>query len=153
MSRLNEKQEAFAQEVVRNGGDKVAAFKASGWSWEGFSKGALSVEADKKYNHPKISLRIAELQEVADEVAMKEFSISIEQRLRWLKEVAEAGLSTYVDMQGNQRRENLPATTGAVKEINSMLGDGSDDNETGDALTINFNVSEPVRDVKVTRGE
>lgn len=153
MCKLTKNQEAFAQEVVRNGGDKVAAFKASGWRWEGYKPASLSVEADKKFNHPKISLRIKELQDAADEVAKNEFKITIEQRLMWLKEVAEAGLSVYHDQLGNERRENLTAVTGAVKELNAMLGDGSDDDKAGDTMTINFNVSEPVRDVKVTRGE
>ena len=153
MSGLNQKQENFAQEVVKNGGDKVAAFKSSGWSWEGYSSAALSVEADKKFHHPKISLRIQELQLIADKAAKESFQITIEQRLKWLKEVAEAGLGVYLDQLGNERRENLTAVTGAVKELNSMLGDGSDDDSAGEALTINFNVSEPVRDVKVTRGE
>ena len=148
---LNARQEAFAKEVVRNGGDKVAAFKLS-WSWENYSKAALDVQANKQYNHPKISLRIAELQKEADKIAKEKFTISIEQRLDWLNQVANAGLSTYADQQGNERRENLTATTGAVKILNEMLGVGGDDNDKGEAIQINFSVSQPVGDVKVTRG-
>lgn len=148
---LNAKQEAFAKEVVRNGGDKVAAFKLS-WSWENYSQAALDVQANKQYNHPKINLRITELQLIADKIAKERFTISVEQRLEWLNEVATAGLSTYSDMQGNKRRENLSATTAAVKTMNEMLGVGGEDEDTGKAISISFNVSEPVGDVKVTRG-
>lgn len=121
MSELNSNQEVFAQEVVRNGGNKVEAFKVSGWAWENYTPAALSVQADKKYNHPKINLRIIELKKIADSVAQKEFEITIEQRLKWLKEVAEAGLGLYIDAQGGERRENLGAVTQAVNVMNKML--------------------------------
>lgn len=87
MRKLNATQERFAQEVVKNGGDKVAAFKLAGWSWQGFSSGALSTEAEKKYKHPQISLRIAELQAVKMEVAEKEFRIDAGYVLRRFKEI------------------------------------------------------------------
>ena len=61
-------------------------------------------------------------------------------------------MSTYEDMQGNKRREALSASKGAIDTMNSMLGVDKD-TEEGDSLTINFNVSSPVKDVKVTRGE
>lgn len=152
MMGLNAKQEAFAKEVVRNGGDKVAAFKLS-WAWENYSQGALDVQANKQYNHPKINLRIKELQIEADKIAKEKFTISIEQRLKWLNEVAEAGLETYEDGNGVKRRENLTATSGAVKVLNEMLGIGGDENDTGESISINFSISEPVGKVKVTRGE
>lgn len=148
---LNARQEAFAKEVVLNGGDKVKARADAGYSMK-MSKASQGVDADTLYNHPKISLRIAELQVEADRTAKERFTISIEQRLEWLNEVATAGLSTYSDMHGNQRRENLSATTAAVKTMNEMLGVGGEDEDTGKAISISFNVSEPVGDVKVTRG-
>lgn len=73
--KLNAKQEKYAQEVVLNGGDKVAAYKESGWQWKNFTSNTLSVESDKKYNHPKISLRIQELQNIKNKVAKEEFKI------------------------------------------------------------------------------
>ena len=151
MAKLQPKQEAFAVHVVQNGGDKVKARADAGYSMN-MSKPSQCVDADNLYNHPKISLRISELQIEADKIAKAKFTISIEQRLEWLNEVALAGLETYSDQQGNQRRENLSATSGAVKVMNEMLGVGGDDNDTGKAISISFNVSEPVGDVKVTRG-
>lgn len=59
---LNSKQEKFAQEVVATGGNLVVAFKASGWAWEKYDTNALSLLAYEKFTHPKISLRIKELQ-------------------------------------------------------------------------------------------
>lgn len=152
MSKLNSKQEAFAVAVVENGGDKVAAYKAAGYSLN-LNANAMGVQADKLFHHPKISLRISELQKVADEVAKKQFSISIEKRLKWLEEIVEAGLSTYLDQAGNQRRENLAASRSAIETINTMLGTGADDENTGERVSVVFNVSSPVGDVKVTKGE
>lgn len=135
---LNAKQEAFAQEVVKNGGDKVAAFKLAGWKWEGYSSAALSVQADKQYNHPKIRLRIEELQSQANEVAKEKFSISVEQRLKWLNEIVEAGLGTYADQGGNLRREGLTAARGAIQTMNEMLGVGEKGEGQSGAMTIIF---------------
>lgn len=118
---LNARQEAFAKEVVRNGGDKVEAYKVAGYSQK-LSSAAMSVEADKLYNHPKISLKVSELKKVADKVAKEKFNISVEQRLIWLSEVREAGMSTYRDQIGNERRENLNAANASIKTMNEMLG-------------------------------
>jgi phage terminase small subunit len=89
VAKLNDKQEAFAVAVVNNGGDKVDAFKQSGWSWESYSVAALSVQADKQFNHPKINLRIAELQAIKDKIAKDEFNIDSQYVLRRLKEIDE----------------------------------------------------------------
>lgn len=88
MKPLNIRQEAYAQEVVRNGGDKVAARLSAGYS-EKMSSAAQSVDADKLFNHPKISLRIKELQAVKMEVAEKQFQIDAGYVLRRFKEIDE----------------------------------------------------------------
>lgn len=127
-AKLNKCQEKYAQAVVLNGGDKVAAFKSSGWKWENFTSNTLSVEADKKYNHPKISLRIKELQKIAKKKANEKFSITVEQRLMWLKDIVDAGLGNYSDVLGNKRKESLPAARSAIETMNTMLGiDGNSD--------------------------
>lgn len=152
MAKLQPKQKAFATNVVQNGGDKVKARTDAGYSTK-MSIGHQRIDADKLFNHANISLMIADLQKEADKIAKAKFTISIERRLEWLNEVALAGLETYSDQQGNQRRENLSATSGAIKVMNEMLGVGGDDNDTGESISINFNISEPVGKVKVTRGE
>lgn len=122
--KLQPKQEAFAVNVVKNGGDKVKARKDAGYSM-GMSAASQGVDADTLYNHPKISLRIAELQSVADKIANEKFSISIEQRLMWLKEITEAGLTKQIITKGEdtlEQRENLPAATGAIRVMNEILG-------------------------------
>lgn len=120
-SQLNAKQEAFAKAVVLNGGDKVKARAEAGYSTV-MSNPSQGVDADKLYNHAKISLRIAFLQKEADLIAKEAFSISVQQRLEWLKEITEAGLSVYIDAQGGNRREGLGAARGAIETMNSMLG-------------------------------
>lgn len=123
-TKLNAKQELFAVNVVENGGDKVKARKDAGYSMS-MSPASQGVDADNLYNHPKISLRVSQLQRIADKIAKKRFSISIEQRLEWLKEVAEAGLTIQEITKGEDKvkqRENLPAVTGAIRVMNEMLG-------------------------------
>lgn len=126
---LNPKQDAFAVAVVKNGGDKVAARAAAGYSTT-MTKASQGIDADKLYNHAKISLRIAELQIKATKVADKKFTVSIERRLKWLEQMALAGLGTYLDPQGNERTENLAATGKAVDLLNNMLGT----DESGDKV-------------------
>lgn len=114
---LTGKQEKFAQYVVKNGGDKVAAYKQAGYSCRGNSN-TISKAADELFNNPKVSPRIKQLQEKAE----KAYTVSLEQRIKWLEEVAKAGLETFHDQAGNARRENLSATCKAVNELNGMLG-------------------------------
>ena len=119
--KLQPKQELFAVNVVKNGGDKVKARKDAGYS-TAMSKASQGVDADKLFNHAKISLRIKELQAIADKVAKESFSISVEWRLRRLKEISDAGVSQYSDAVGNSRYENLAASKGAIETMNTMLG-------------------------------
>ncbi len=99
--KLNPKQEKFAQEVVLNGGDKVKARAAAGYSTK-MSYPSQGVDADKLYNHAKISLRIAEFQETQDNIAEKEFKIDSEFVLRRLKEIDELDVIDIIkdDMSG-----------------------------------------------------
>lgn len=152
MMALNPRQEAFAQEVVRNGGDKVAARTAAGYSME-MSKAAQGVDADKLYNHPKISLRIAELQKKASKIAEERFTISVEQRLRWLKDIVEAGVGDYTDREGNKRRENLAAARAAIQTMNEMLGVDAGEETTSEPLTFTFTVSAPKAHIETTNVE
>lgn len=121
VSKLQPKQEMFAVNVVKNGGDKVKARKDAGYS-TAMTKASQGIDADKLFNHARISLRIAELQVVADKVAKESFSISVEWRLKRLKEISDAGVSQYKDAQENMRYENLAASKGAIETINNMLG-------------------------------
>lgn len=150
---LNPRQEAFAQAVVKNGGDKVKAREEAGYSMA-MSKAAQGVDADKLFNHAKISLRIAELQVMADKVAKESFNISVEWRLKRLKDISDAGMTKYKDGNEQLRYENLAASNAAVKTMNEMLGvnDGEED-LTGEPMQINFTVNPAVREVKVVKGE
>ena len=122
--KLTPRQEKFAQAVVLNGGDKVKAREEAGYSMA-MSKPAQAVDADNLFNHPKISLRIAELQKKADKVAEAKFEISVEQRLRWLKDATEKGLGTYVTHSNfgtTERVESIGGAVSAINTMNAMLG-------------------------------
>lgn len=152
--KLQPRQELFAQEVVKNGGDKVKARESAGYSMA-MSRPAQGVDADKLFNHAKISLRIAELQLEADKVAKESFKISVEWRLRALKDIHDAGITQYKDGNDVKRYENLAASNSAIKIMNEMLGVNEDDKggNTGDEISINFTVNPAVRDVKVVKHE
>lgn len=132
--KLNAFQERYAQEVVLNGGDKVAAYKASGWKWENFTSNTLSVESDKKYNHPKISLRIAELQSIKDAVAENEFKIDAEFVLRRLKEIDDLDVIDIIkdDMSGFKLLSEWPVvwrksiSSIDMKKMVSSIGENED---------------------------
>jgi hypothetical protein len=149
MVKLNSRQEAFAQAVVNNGGDKVAARTAAGYSMK-MSKPAQSVDADNLYNHPKISLRISELQKKAAAIADERFTITVEQRLKWLDEIITAGLEVYKDGNNQPRRENLSAARAAVATLNDMLGVDDDEENRAQPLEIKFTISAPKGSIETT---
>ncbi|AUR90590.1 terminase small subunit, partial [Vibrio phage 1.148.O._10N.286.54.A10] len=149
--KLTPKQEAFAQKYYECS-DASKAYRHA-YDCENMTANSIHVNASKQLKHAKVALRIEELQAKATEIAEKRFTITVEQRLEWLKDIVEAGLSQYADGNGQARREGLSAAKGAIETINSMLGTGGEDEDKGEKLNITFNVSDPVRDVKVTRGE
>jgi len=150
--KLTSKEESFAQAFIFHKEELIEAYRNSEYS-QNLTPAQMSVQANKLFKKPSINLRIKELQSKASAIAEEEFTITVKQRLEWLKEIAEAGLSTYLDSQGAARRESLPAARSAIETMNSMLGVGEDNDNKGDELNITFNVSQPVKDVKVTRGE
>lgn len=63
---LTPKQEKAIQEYLTNGGNKTQAYK-SAYSTNKMSENSISVEANKFFNHPKITLRLKELQKEIEE--------------------------------------------------------------------------------------
>lgn len=119
--KLTAKEELFSQAFIARTGDKVQAYKDAGYSVN-MSNASMAVQADKLYNKPKINLRIKELQKTASAIANERFTVSIEQRVKWLNEVAIAGLELLEDATGASKRQNLASTCKAIEVLNSMLG-------------------------------
>ena len=118
---LTASEETFCQEYVLNNGNATAAWQVAYPD----SKAKIETKYSKAsimLSQEKIKARISELQEQARLKATEAFTITVEQRLRWLKEITEAGLGDYIDQNGNKRRENLAAARAAVATINDMLG-------------------------------
>ena len=118
---LTAKEELFAQAYIERTGDKVQAYKDAGYSLK-LTTPQMATQADKLYNKPKINLKIKELQKKASVIADKHFTVSIEQRVKWLNEVAEAGLEGIEDASGSVKRQNLASTCKAIEVLNTMLG-------------------------------
>lgn len=151
MSDLSAKEEAFAQAYVLGGcSDATAAWRIAHPASKAkdstqYTKASLMLKKEE------VKKRIKALKKKASEQSEKKFTVSIEQRLRWLEEVARAGLSTYHDQGGNERRENLAATRAAVQTLNEMLGvSENDDDNQSQALEIKFSIAQPKGKVVTT---
>lgn len=138
MSELTAKEEVFAKEYVLGGcSDATAAWRKA----HPLSKAKPETQHNKAslmLKKGEVKIRIKQLKKKSIDIAEEKFTITVEQRLRWLDEVAKAGLSTYLDQGGNERRENLSATRAAVQTLNEMLGtvDGKDTTRQSFNLTL-----------------
>ena len=118
---LTMKEEAYCQAYVLNNGNSTAAWRQA--NPESTAKPETQhSQASITLAKPKVRARISELQEQARVKATEAFTITVEQRLKWLKEITEAGLGDYIDQNGNKRRENLAAARAAVATMNDMIG-------------------------------
>src|SRR5574344_2379105 len=141
MGELNQKEEIFAQEFVLNGGNATEAWRKASPN----SKAKVDVQYSKAstmLTKPEVKVRVEELKGKARGKAEERFCITVEQRLKWLKDITEAGLDTYIDQNQNKRRENLAAARAAIATMNDMLGVAdSDDDTKAQPLEIKFTVS------------
>lgn len=119
--KLTASEETFCQEFVLNSEKGIDAWNVA-YPDSKANINSRYVAVSKMLASPKIRLRIDELKEAAREKATEAFTITVEQRLRWLKEITEAGLGDYIDQNGNKRRENLAAARAAVATMNDMIG-------------------------------
>lgn len=146
MGKMNkgtkERYDSFCMAFHTNGNNGTKAAISAG-----YSKKTAAAKATKLLRIGYIQDKLKELQK---ETA-KTHGYTVEQRITWLKQIFDAGLGEYFDANGNARRENLAASVSAVKEMNAMLGTGSEDEET-EPLHISFTVNSPVSDIRVTKG-
>ena len=146
---LTSKEEAFCQEYVLNNGNATAAWRKAHPDSKAKPETQHS-RASEMLSQGKVRVRISELQEQARVKATEAFTITVEQRLRWLKDITEAGLGDYIDQNGNKRRENLAAARAAVATINDMIGvaDGGKQTES-QGVTIVIKRDDGARKVDV----
>lgn len=146
-----EEVERFAQEYVINEDNTAAYLKAKPNS-KAASK-SLYALACKMSKLPAVAKRIEELKAKARDKAETRFNITVEQRLKWLKQITEAGLGTYHDQGGNERRENLAASRAAIATMNDMLGTDSEDSGGTEPLEIKFTISTAKGKIETTNVE
>ena len=135
-AKLTDRQEAFAQAVVRNGGDRVAAFTEAGYSTKG-NPNTLKTSAATIFHKPKVFERIEHLQAIASKKVERKFATTVNDRIGHIMDVITAGKATYTDKFGNERPENLLAVNNAIRLLNEMLGTGRDE-EKNTPIVINF---------------
>lgn len=116
---------------------------------------SINVKATQLHDHVKIQLRIEEIRSKLKKQTEEEFSITVSDLKKMLVIAAQGGLKTRLDAQQNTVPNNIAGAVSAISEINRMDGNHyqykSDEESKGVAqpLTINFEVSEPVKEVKV----
>ena len=121
MTKLTKKEADYCSFVVENGGDKLGAYQAAGYS-QNMSTTNQCIEADKLFNKPKLALKIAELKKKADSIAEEKFSISVEERLRRLNFLYECGIEESSTPQGAKMYQNLSVAKQSIEVMNAMLG-------------------------------
>ena len=147
MGKLTDKEEIFCQAYHENGGNATAAYLVMVPNSKA-KPASINEMASRMLADVKISSRIAELKAQAAVVASAKFNITVEQRLRWLKDITEAGLAEYLDQLGNKRRENLAAARAAIQTMNEMLGVSESDKKDRKSYYITLSVKDASDDAE-----
>ena len=150
LRRLTEREEAYAQDIVLNGGVKLKAYQSAGYS-QTMDVAKQSIAADKIYNRANVKLRIKELRSKADSIASEGFSFSVKDRLQRLDDLYNMGVEEVTSERGIKSYQSLAVAKQSLEVMNAMLGVG-DEGSQSESLTIEFKVNSPVTDVRVTSG-
>ena len=131
----DEEIELFAQEYAISD-DPNKAYLAAKPNTKASTQSIYSLSC-RMAKLPEVVKRVSELKSQIKIKAESKFSITVEQRLKWLKDITEAGLDTYIDQNQNKRRENLAAARAAIATMNDMLGvSEGDERQSHQGLTI-----------------
>ena len=141
MVKLTDKEEIFCQAYYENGGNATAAYLVMVPNSRAKPE-SINEMASRMLANVKVSSRIAELKAQAAVVASAKFNITVEQRLKWLQEIVEAGKAEYLDQIGNKRRENLAAARAAIQTMNEMLGVSEGDKKERKSYNITLSVKD-----------
>jgi hypothetical protein len=147
MTKLTDKEEIFCQAYYENGGNATAAYLVMVPTSKAKPE-SINEMASRMLANVKVSSRIAELKAQAAVVASAKFNITVEQRLKWLKDITEAGLAVYIDGAGNNRRENLAAARAAIQTMNEMLGVTEGDKKERKSYSITLAVKDASEDAE-----
>ena len=145
MGNLTDKEELFCRAYYENGGNATAAYLVMVPNSKAKPE-SINQLASRLMSNVKIMSRIDELKAQASVVASAKFNITVEQRLRWLKDIVEAGIATYVDGTGSKRRENLAAARAAIQTMNEMLGVSESDKKERRSFNVTLSVQDASAD-------
>ncbi|MCP4491149.1 MAG: hypothetical protein GY820_28110 [Gammaproteobacteria bacterium] len=113
---LSDKEEKYCQAYILQGGGKVKAYEAAGYSMN-MSQASISSQAEKVFKKPHINHRITELQKGATKAVI----MTKEKKLLILEKLINACVTPDAD----KGVINATAVTAAIKEHNLMQGDNS----------------------------
>lgn len=119
----------------------------------------IHVRASKLHAIGKVQARIEEIQSRLSKQTEEDFNITVSDLKKMLVIAAQGGLKTRLDAQQNKVLNNIAGAVSAISEINRMDGNHyqykSDEENKGvvQPLTINFQVSDPVKEVKTTNAK
>jgi phage terminase small subunit len=100
MPKLTEKQEAFCQAYIENGGNKSEAYRTA-YNAENMGEPSINVEAHRIFKSPNIALRVLELQEEHRErhnVTVDSLSKELDEARELAKEVEQPAAMTGATM-------------------------------------------------------
>lgn len=121
--KLTAKQEAFAKEYVKNGGNGSAAYRHA-YNAENMSVDTIKVKASQMLKKDNIRLTVESLQEKAKKVAEKKFEWSVEDRMKMLFDIAvTCSMSQGEQEDGSLKLVNPAAAISAIDQMNKMTGD------------------------------
>jgi len=142
MARHTEDElEVFAQELAINGDDASKAYVKAKPNSKAKPESVHALACRMAAREDVIE-RVKYLKSQARVQAETRFSITVEQRLRWLEEIAKAGMQTYSDGNGAARRENLAAARAAIATINDMLGTSESDKKDRKSFNVVLRVED-----------
>ncbi len=142
MDELSDKEEKFCKEFVLNGCESASDAWRKAHPKSKAKPETVHSKASRMLSLGKVETRIRQLRGKVMEKAEEKFNITVEQRLRWLKEITEAGLGTYADASGATRREGLAASKGAIDTMNNMLGTGDGEKSERKSFSVTLKVED-----------
>lgn len=89
------KQEAAAQEYMRNGGDRSAAYRTV-YRCDKMKPNVINVKASELFSNGIVAVRVQELQKQAEKIAKEKFGVTSEEILRHLNILRTSRIDEYV---------------------------------------------------------
>jgi hypothetical protein len=117
-TELNERQEKFIENYIKNGANAQKAALAAG-----YSESVAKVQSCNFLDHPIIKARIDKAYTRLDRQKMKDICLALEERVRLLSKI----IYDVIPNEGEPIRKHYPDAIRAIQELNKLAGDYAPD--------------------------